>query len=94
MDKSQLDNGGDAALLVHSIRDHFYHTIPIMGAMWGAVGGVIRGYPYIELFVLAVSHDRTARELLDAFRHKRITFNEDQVFLSELVRWITLYHIF
>ena len=54
MDKSQLDNGGDAALLVHSIRDHFYHTIPIMGAMWGAVGGVIRGYFDIGFFQCAI----------------------------------------
>lgn len=53
-DKSQLDNGGDVALLVHSIRDHFYHTIPIMGAMWGAVGGVIRGYFDIGLFQRAI----------------------------------------
>lgn len=41
-DRACVEEWVESDYLFHSIRDHFQHNIPIMGGMWGSVGGLIR----------------------------------------------------
>lgn len=68
-DRAAVQAWVESGELFHGIRDHPHHGIEIMGAMWGALGGLIDG-GLIEEY----------RRLKQA-----TPFNEDQLFLREYV---------
>jgi 6-pyruvoyl-tetrahydropterin synthase len=42
-EKAAVDEWINAKTDVHIMRDHEYHTVPILGGMWGIVGNKIKG---------------------------------------------------
>jgi hypothetical protein len=79
-DKAAVDEWVDSQWLFHTMHDHHYHGSPVMGGMFGAVGGLL--------------HPRVIQQMLST--KQQDMYNADQAWLRDrvwpLVKNVTLEH--